>query len=591
MGIIFQDQMAADYPTGMQMNMHGNLTPLINHYLREDIRGRSPGSAHQKTASEIITRKFWLTGEHERSLSDLEIIATQSINPVERQAALIEMAKLHLLDIQSKPRDAAKATTWAKRAYNEASSREARNHASIVLAVCCYYSKNHNEARTLLRKFISSGDYDPDVLLALAFLRTSDQGKIAWINNVLTHFGIAQLSLASADASIPLLDRLTSEARNFGPKLGPKVSVIIAAYNASSTLYTALRSLQKQTWQNIEVIVVDDCSSTLETQQIVDAFRSTDPRFYFKRLSKNGGAYVARNYGLDLCTGDFVTVHDADDWSHPIKIETQVQFLLENSTAVIGCTSEQARCTPSLDFSEIRSNGRFIFFNTSSFMWRHKLVRETLGYWDNVRFGADSEFVARVKRQFGPDSVVRMATGPLSFQRQSESSVTQDRIRGLQSLNNGVRMEYREAQEFFHSSGHSIKYIGDPSFRPFPVRPLMLRSQKSGQAIDWYDIVIFGNAYEGSAQAPEILNLALQYRRQDRTVAIVPSLNYCESLSSARVEKELRRLINQGEIHRLVVGEEVKCDYRIIVPPAPTNSQFLANVKYKFTTVANAQEW
>ena len=57
-------------------------------------------------------------------------------------------------------------------------------------------------------------------------------------------------------------------------------------------------------------------------------------------MPKNNGAYIARNYGLDIAKGEFVTIHDADDWSHPSKIETQVEFLIKNKD-VIGCTSRQ----------------------------------------------------------------------------------------------------------------------------------------------------------------------------------------------------------------------------------------------------------
>ena len=95
-----------------------------------------------------------------------------------------------------------------------------------------------------------------------------------------------------------------------------KISIIMPAYNASSTLALAIESILGQTWDDIELIVVDDCS-TDDTFEIAQRYAAQDPRVTAVRQPRNMGAYAARNAGVRLSTGDFITVHDCDDWSHP----------------------------------------------------------------------------------------------------------------------------------------------------------------------------------------------------------------------------------------------------------------------------------
>src|SRR5690606_27365364 len=109
--------------------------------------------------------------------------------------------------------------------------------------------------------------------------------------------------------------------------------IIIPAYNAGETIHISISSLLKQTWSNLEIVVVDDCS-TDNTAEVVEQFASQDSRVKLLRKEVNGGAYPARNLGLTYVTGDFILVHDSDDWSHPQKIEIQMAELKANPDAV-----------------------------------------------------------------------------------------------------------------------------------------------------------------------------------------------------------------------------------------------------------------
>src|SRR5699024_486610 len=135
----------------------------------------------------------------------------------------------------------------------------------------------------------------------------------------------------------------------------------------------------------------------------------------------NSGAYTARNIGLNHATGEFVTINDADDWSHPRKIEVQVTHLLENP-AIIANTSALCRITENLFIYRRGTRGKYIFSNMSSLLFRRQAIQEKLGYWDSVRFAADGEFKRRMIRVFGKQAVIDLQTGPLSLPLQSEDS-------------------------------------------------------------------------------------------------------------------------------------------------------------------------
>lgn len=101
----------------------------------------------------------------------------------------------------------------------------------------------------------------------------------------------------------------------------PAVSVIIPAYNAEKTIRHTLQSAASQTFNQLEIIVVDD-GSTDRTAEIVEAFATSDPRISLLR-QQNQGVAVARNLAIHAAKGEFIAPLDADDVWHPTKLEKQ----------------------------------------------------------------------------------------------------------------------------------------------------------------------------------------------------------------------------------------------------------------------------
>ena len=92
-----------------------------------------------------------------------------------------------------------------------------------------------------------------------------------------------------------------------------KISILVAVYNAEQYLRQCLNSLVSQTFQDIEIICVDD-ASTDSSLSILKEYAVKDNRVKVVHLHENAGIAKARNTGLRISTGDFIAFVDSDDW-------------------------------------------------------------------------------------------------------------------------------------------------------------------------------------------------------------------------------------------------------------------------------------
>ena len=105
----------------------------------------------------------------------------------------------------------------------------------------------------------------------------------------------------------------------------PLVSVIIPSYQSADALPNALDSVQRQTFTDLEVIVVDD-GSTDDTRAVVEAASTADPRIRYL-YQENQGPAAARNTGIAAAEGEYIALLDADDTWEPEKLAGQVAIL------------------------------------------------------------------------------------------------------------------------------------------------------------------------------------------------------------------------------------------------------------------------
>lgn len=229
--------------------------------------------------------------------------------------------------------------------------------------------------------------------------------QLAHLNAFFAAYGLAPLQLRDATLPPSQMNVQPAAPSKLKPVNGPRVSVLMTAFNSSQRIGYALASLLGQTYRDIEVVVVDD-ASTDNTGEVVQAIAAQDPRVRYVRLPRNVGTYVAKSVGLRLVSGEFVTCHDSDDWSHPMRVERQVLPLLKNKR-LVATVSQWVRIQDD-GIYYARPVHPLMRMNPASPLFRRELVLQHAGAWDPVRTGADSEFAARLKLVFGRRAVHRV---------------------------------------------------------------------------------------------------------------------------------------------------------------------------------------
>jgi glycosyltransferase involved in cell wall biosynthesis len=310
------------------------------------------------------------------------------------------------------------------------------------------------------------------------------------LNNHLKAIGLEPIGIKpGAPSGFLSLD--TGVLNSFVAK-GPKISVLMTTYNPDETFDIAVQSVLGQSWRNLELIIIDDCSSD-DLFAKVKQYEQRDSRVRILRTAANGGTYAAKNLGLSQATGEFVTCHDSDDWSHPRKLELQMEAI--TASASLSVLSHWIRCNADLEFKAFSSKGFLCYENLSSLLFRRQPVLDLVGYFDNVRNGADSEFKKRLDRASGQPTLVTEKV-PVSFGLLHGRSLTNNSL-GLGWFS-PERREYRMAASHWHykleKAAKGYRLERNPAVRPFFVRKSLLpdRGQHS-DANPHYDVIIMSD--------------------------------------------------------------------------------------------------
>ena len=109
----------------------------------------------------------------------------------------------------------------------------------------------------------------------------------------------------------------------------PLISILIPCYNAERYIENATRSIMNQSYPNLEIIIINDFS-TDRSLDIISKLAIEDKRIKIINNDENLKIVKTLNKGIDFCNGEFIARMDADDFSLPLRIEKQVQFMQEN---------------------------------------------------------------------------------------------------------------------------------------------------------------------------------------------------------------------------------------------------------------------
>jgi glycosyltransferase involved in cell wall biosynthesis len=182
----------------------------------------------------------------------------------------------------------------------------------------------------------------------------------------------------------------------------PKVSVIIPTFNRKGYVCDAIDSVLNQTYRDFEIIVVDD-GSTDGTGETLREKYGEKIRYYSK---ENGGCATARNFGIRVARGEYITFLDSDDTFMQDKLETQVGILEKNHDSGLVYSDSFsfdgqrriliAAVKPDRDQSVTFPLFMTTFMGSGSFTVRRKYLDEA-GYFDeSMRYNEDTDFLLRL---------------------------------------------------------------------------------------------------------------------------------------------------------------------------------------------------
>lgn len=219
-----------------------------------------------------------------------------------------------------------------------------------------------------------------------------------------------------------------------------KVSVIIPMHNSSKHIDECISSVLNQTYENLEIIVVDDKSSD-NSVEIVEAKK--DSRIKIIKLSENVGAAKARNVGIKEASGEYICFLDSDDYWDKEKIYKQIKFIEQNNYSFI--YSEYAYLknnkikiahVPKWMNYEKALKNTAIF--TSTVMFNMKYLKKEDIYMPNVKRGQDTATWWQILKKgitaYGINEV-------LAFYRVGEKSLSSNKIKALKRTWNLYKRE------------------------------------------------------------------------------------------------------------------------------------------------------
>ncbi|WP_447529190.1 glycosyltransferase [Vreelandella sp. TE19] len=524
---------------------------------------RTKKKQHQRI-KDLVARAYGLEMANV-AIPELETIA-QEESGIARQFALWELGLWYAGNQESSAQEKAAGFFLA---YIESTQDEQPQATAKKLLSQVYARLGQLDTGAELLASVPASLRDDDWALCHLNLTQGSQARLEVLNQLYQRHHLETLyfrrdgELAHDDASF--YERVGATATSASTSTA-RVSVIIPAYNAAAMLPTALESLLAQSHRELEIIVSDD-ASTDETVAVAQRYAAQDARISVLTTQVNEGPYAARNRALDHCTGEFVTTHDADDWSHPRKIETQLEHLEANPGVIANCSS-QIRLREDGGIY-LRPKARsFLLMNLSSLMFRRVPVQEKLGYWDKVRFAADSEFLARLRQAFGQEAVATLDGAPLCFQRQAAGSLTADSDFGYLGFKTGARKEYDESAAYWRKradiNATPLRYGKEGAGKQF-AQPGPMRADK-GVSRTHYDVIIASDfRLPGGTSHSNIEEIKAQTHFGLRT-GLLNMPRY--DLNPGRtINENVRDLVDGEGVSFIVPGERVTCDHLVIRHP------------------------
>ena len=252
--------------------------------------------------------------------------------------------------------------------------------------------------------------------------------------------------------------------------MNPLVSIIIPVYNAEKYLSETIKSAINQTWENKEIIIIDD-GSTDQSFFIAKSYENDWIKVFHQ---ENKGASSARNYGLRQAKGEYIQFLDADDLLNQDKIEIQVKLLQQNKGYLSVCSTVYFNdgenydlvdpiktwiddyYNDNLDFTHKLFGGNFNGSKYGGMVTIHswlcsKSLLEKAGQWnEDLSVDDDGEYFCRVILKA---EGICYASGALNYYRQhfnKNNLSAQLTFKGLESMLHSTDLKYRYLKDIIN---------------------------------------------------------------------------------------------------------------------------------------------
>ncbi|THV43469.1 glycosyltransferase [Glycomyces buryatensis] len=369
------------------------------------------------------------------------------------------------------------------------------------------------------------------------------------------------------DTALAPIDRLRARGLRSHQE-ATRVTVAFTCFRPGPELLTAVRSVVEQSWRNLEILLLDDGSGE-DFHPLLKECAELDERIKLVLLERNQGTYAARNAAIDLAEGEFLTFHDSDDWSHPDRIERQLT-LMRSEPSLMATTAVGLKVRP--DLLVDRLGQPVVDSSLPTTMLRLAEVRKRVGYFHQIRRGADAEYLARITAAFGRSAVQHEKSTPVGLMRQSIDSLS-----GGDFGAGGWMVPAREAYKSAYAHWHSqIKSGERKAFLPregntgiVPVAPHLLSNGAAEPDGARYDFVFATDWRPYGAPAKSTIEEIVTLLDAGYKVGIFQLETYRYISPNVRpLCSPIQQMVNDGRIDRLLPGENHEVGTLVIRYPS-----------------------
>lgn len=286
----------------------------------------------------------------------------------------------------------------------------------------------------------------------------------------------------------------------------PKVSVIIPCYNAEKYIERCLNALETQTFQDFEVIVIDDCSSDQSVKIITEYATHTTLQIHLLKNETNSGPAASRNKGIGTAKGDYIAFCDSDDWYDSNFLSSMLSKMEGNCSDIVFCgykvidSNNNCELRPLHSSKEVVSSNEALVLDVDSLcmmMVKAQIIKRTP--LPNIRNGEDMAVIPLLIGQSNCCSIVNDCL--YNYYRNNYSASQTATMQAVDSL----ILSFEHIKENFSTENKEIlEYIGirnllyagiitlfSVSYNPKKAKEIIENFEKDFPS--WYENKMIGN--------------------------------------------------------------------------------------------------